>query len=33
MEIKRNGSEIIISGNIKNTTDYEKVGVINTRGR
>lgn len=25
MEIKRNGSEIIISGNIKNTTDYQAI--------
>lgn len=25
MEIKRNGSEIIISGNIKNTTDYQTI--------
>ena len=25
MEIKRNGSEIIISGNIKNTTDYQEI--------
>lgn len=25
MEIKRNGSELVISGNIKNTTDYQTI--------
>lgn len=25
MEIKRNGSELVISGNIKNTTDYQII--------
>lgn len=25
MEIQRNGSEIIISGNIKNTADYQNI--------
>lgn len=25
MEIRRNGSEIVISGNIKNTADYQSI--------
>ncbi len=28
MEIQRQGSEIVITGNIKNTSDYQSIKVI-----